>query len=135
MENQIKEKNLKELLSYDSYSIKHVHYNGIPIVEFIFINVRDNSRVKLIQGYETVTLEDGTHIYEDIREALNDFDILWKIETNERGAEILKPPVDHYYFVESEYKRLVNQGVNDSEINEAMMNSFKVDKFIKVLKP
>ena len=97
MENQIKEKNLKELLSYDSYSIKHVHYNGIPIVEFIFINVRDNSRVKIIQGYETVTLEDGTHIYEDIREALNDFDILWKIET--------------------------------------MMNSFKVDKFIKVLKP
>lgn len=70
MENQIKEKNLKELLSYDSYSIKHVHYNGIPIVEFTFINVRDNSKVKLIQGYETVTLEDGTHIYEDIRKLL-----------------------------------------------------------------
>lgn len=125
----------KELLSYESYSVKNRHFNGIPIVEFIFKNVRDESKVRLFQGTETVRLDDGTYVYESILEATNDFDILWRIETNENGIEILKPPADSYHFVESEFYRLLNDGVDDSEINEAMMNSFKVDKFIKVLKP
>ena len=125
----------KELLSYESYSVKNRHFNGIPIVEFTFKNVRDESKVRLFQGTETVRLDDGTYIYENILEATNDFDILWRIETNEHGNEILKPPADSYHFVESEFYRLLSDGVNDSEINEAMMNSFKVDKFIKVLKP
>ena len=125
----------KELLSYEGYSVKNRHFNGIPIVEFTFKNVRDESKVRLFQGTETVRLDDGTIIYESILDASNDYDILWKIEKNERGMDILKPPADSYHFVESEFYRLLNDGIDDSEINEAMMNSFKVDKFIKVLKP
>ena len=128
-------KHEKELLAYDSYSEKHRHFNGIPIVEFKFINVRDNSKVRLFQGTDTVKLDDGTYIYENILDATNDFDILWKIETDSQGMNVLKPAAPDYFFIENEFNRLQNQGVKDSEINEAMMNSFKSERLIRILKP
>lgn len=123
-------KHEKELLYYDSYSMKHKHIDGCPIVDFNFINVRDDSKVTLMSCGEEMRFDDGTIIYDSILDASRDYDILWKIEDN-----TIKPIHNNYNYVKLTYFDLLSKGVKDYEMNEKMLNELGGEKYIKVLKP
>ena len=64
--------------------------------------------------------------YEDIVEATNDFDILWSL-----SDERISPVADTFDEVQTEYQRMINEGVSPEEINSSMITLFQQKRKIK----
>ena len=118
----------RKLLYYDRFQRMPRHYNGAPIFHFMCKDVKTGEAVTLGACYfaEEVSKTIGGHYYEDIVEATNDFDILWSL-----SDERISPVADTFDEVQTEYQRMINEGVSPEEINSAMITLFQQKRKIK----
>ena len=118
----------RKLLYYDRFQRMPRHYNGAPIFHFMCKDVKTGEDVTLGACYfaEEVSKTIGGHYYEDIVEATNDFDILWSL-----SDERISPVADTFDEVQTEYQRMINEGVSPEEINSAMITLFQQKRKIK----
>ena len=118
----------RKLLYYDRFQRMPRHYNGAPIFYFMCKDVKTGEDVTLGACYfaEEVSKTIGGHYYEDIVEATNDFDILWSL-----SDERISPVADTFDEVQTEYQRMINEGVSPEEINSSMITLFQQKRKIK----
>ena len=118
----------RKLLYYDRFQRMPRHYNGAPIFHFMCKDVKTGEDVTLGVCYfaEEVSKTIGGHYYEDIAEAINDFDILWSL-----SDERISPVADTFDEVQTEYQRMISEGVSPEEINSAMITLFQQKRKIK----
>ena len=112
----------KQLLYYDRYQRMPRHFKGAPIHHFGFKDVKTGDEVTLGACWynEEVSKALGGHYYEEITEAVKDFDILWKL-SDERISVV----AETFEEVQLEYQRMLQEGVSPQDINSAMMEYYQ----------
>lgn len=112
----------KKLLYYDRYQNTPKHFNGAPIVIFSFIDVKTGETIQLGECFYHQEVSEllGGKFYMEINEAVNDFDIIWKLKT-----QGVSPAAETFEEVQNEYLRMLNEGANPKEINQAMIKFYQ----------
>lgn len=112
----------RKLLYYDRFQKMPRHYNGAPLFCFMFKDVKTGEDIILRSCIfsQEVSAILGGHYYSEITNAVNDFDILWSL-----SDEKISPVTDNFEEVQTEYQRMLSEGVSQEEINPSMMILFQ----------
>ena len=107
------------------------HYGGAPIVHFIYKDVKTGQNVTLGSCFfaEGASRALGGRYYNSILDATNDFDILWNV-----SDDIISPIDNSFDEVQSEYIRLLDEGVSSQEVNSAVIKLYSGKKQYKKVK-
>lgn len=113
----------RKLLYYDHFQRMPRHYDGAPIFHFMCKDVKTGEDITLGTCYfnEEVSNVLGGHYYQEITDAIKDYDIIWNLSYNR-----ISPVADTFEDVQTEYQRMLNEGVSKEEINIAMITQFQI---------
>ena len=111
----------RQLLYYDSYVKTNAEFYGCPIAHFNFKNVKTGENVILGSCFFHKEISKIFPIlyYRSILDAKNDFDIIWKISDN-----TINPVSNTLEELQSEYRRMLIEGVSPIEINGVMVEQY-----------
>jgi len=115
----------RKLLYYDRVRKMPKHWDGSPIHQFRFIDVKSGEEVILGQCFENrrVSFALSEYYYSDILDASQHYDLLWKVLPDR-----ITYVTETFEEVQGEYKRLVHDGISPDKINEIMMGHFNVQE-------
>lgn len=120
----------KPLLYYVSYRRMPRHFGGLPVNHFLFKDVKTGEEVTLGACFYNEELSNriGWHYYQNIEDAVIDFDILWKLV-----GEKIKVVDGTFEEAQQEYQRMVSERISPEEINTGMMKFYGVKSITRKL--
>ena len=123
--------NNRRLLYYDHFKREEKHYGGAPIVHFMYRDVRTGQYVTLGSCFFAEGASEALRgrYYNSILDATNDFDILWNV-----SDDVISPIDNSFEDVQSEYRRMVDEGVSPLEINSELIKLYSENKQYKKVK-
>ena len=112
----------RRLLYYDNFKKVPQNFNGAPLLHFSFKDVQTGKKIVLETCFYANAVSHllGGQCYSQITDAVRDYDILWHLSDG-----VIGPVADTFEEVQTEYRRMLSEGVTLSEINSAMMELFK----------
>lgn len=121
----------KTLLYFESKQEQRQRFAGTTIQHYHFKEIKSNRSMILKECHFDVALSwiMNQKYYQNIRDAQNDFDLLWKCENNE-----ILPIDDSFQTVANKYQSLAKDGFSEAEINSMILKQYHAKNKCKKLK-